>query len=159
MRYIFGLGGIAAFAAALLSAEPWPAAADISTTGTSGIGPFTQSQVDNGRVAYNANCAGCHGYNLQNGTHRTPLIGQPFIVGWGQRSTWEYYRYISYRMPNNAPNSLTPGTYTNIIAYILAANGAQPGSEIMTPETAVRIDTIADGIVREPVLAGNSQPQ
>jgi hypothetical protein len=159
-RHVFGSGGMLALAAAaFLSASLWPAVADISTTGTSGIGPFTQAQVDAGRTAYNASCAACHGYDLQNGTHRTPLIGQSFIVGWGQRSTLEYYRYISYRMPYREPGSLAPQTYADIVAYILAANGAQPGSETMTPQSAVRIDTIADGIIRAPVLAGNSQPQ
>jgi mono/diheme cytochrome c family protein len=159
IRHILGLGGILAFAAVLLPAGPWPAAAQISTVGTSGVGPFTQEQVDSGRVAYNANCAACHGYDLQNGTHRTSLIGPGFIAGWGTRTTWEYYRYVSYRMPDRAPGSLAPQTYSAIIAYILAANGAQPGNETMTPQSAVRIDTIADGIVRESVLAGNSQPQ
>ena len=137
----------------------WPAGAQISTTGTSAVGPFTQAQVDSGRSAYNTSCGGCHGYNLQNGTQRTLLIGKGFLAGWGSRSTWEYYRYVSYRMPNNRPNSLAPETYSAIIAYILAANGALPGNETMTSESVVRIDTIADGIVREPVLAGNSQPQ
>lgn len=159
IRHILGLGGILAFAAVLLPAGPWPAAAQISTVGTSGVGPFTQEQVDSGRVAYNANCAACHGYDLQNGTHRTSLIGPGFIAGWGTRTTWEYYRYVSYRMPDRAPGSLAPQTYSAIIAYILAANGAQPGNETMTAQSAVRIDTIADGIVRESVLAGNSQPQ
>jgi mono/diheme cytochrome c family protein len=142
-----------------VAAALWPAAAQISTTGTSGIGPFTQAQVDSGRAAYNAACSGCHGYDLQNGTHRTSLIGRSFLAGWGSRTTWEYYRYVSYRMPNQAPNSLAPETYSAIIAYILAANGAQPGTETLTASSAVRIDTIADGIVREPVLGGNSQPQ
>jgi mono/diheme cytochrome c family protein len=137
----------------------WPALAQISTQGTSGVGPFTQEQVDRGRVAYNASCAACHGYNLQNGTHRTPLIGPGFIAGWGSRTTWEYYRYVSYRMPDRAPGSLAPQTYSAIIAYILAANGALPGSETLTAQSSVRIDTIADGVVRESVLAGNSQPQ
>jgi S-disulfanyl-L-cysteine oxidoreductase SoxD len=149
-----------AFAApAFLAAGLWPAMAQVSTTGTSGIGPFTQGQVDGGRIAYNANCAACHGVNLQNGTHRTSLIGPGFIAGWGERSTWEYYRYVSTRMPDPAPNSLAPQTYAAIIAYILAANGAQPGNETLTSQSVVRIDTIADGTVRESVLSGNSQPQ
>jgi mono/diheme cytochrome c family protein len=143
----------------LAIAAALPALAQISTHGTSGIGPFTQEQVDSGRVAYGEFCSGCHGVDLRNGSQRTALIGPGFIAGWGSRSTWEYYRYVSYRMPNNAPNSLTPQTYAAIIAYILAANGAQPGSETMTSESVVRIDTIADGIVREAVLTGNSQPQ
>jgi len=151
VRFILGLGGMLALA--------WPALAQISTHGTSGIGPFTLAQVDSGRTAYNEYCAACHGYNLQNGTHRTSLIGPGFIAGWGTRTTWEYYRYVSYRMPNREPGSLTPETYSAIIAYILAANGAQPGIETLTPLSSVRIDTIADGIIREPVLSGNSQPQ
>ena len=146
-------------AAAFLVAGLWPAAAQISTTGTSAIGPFTQAQVDSGRGDYNSHCGGCHGFNLQNGTIRTSLIGRSFLAGWGSRSTWEYYRYVSYRMPNQAPNSLTPETYSNIVAYILAVNGAQPGTETLTAQSAVRIDTIADGIVRDDVRDGNSQSQ
>ena len=144
---------------ALFCVALWPAVAQISVTGTSGIGPFTQAQVDSGRVEYSSHCSGCHGVNFQSGNQRTSLIGKSFLAGWGSRSTWEYYRYVSYRMPNQAPNSLAPESYSAIIAYILAVNGAQPGSEAMTPESAVRIDTIADGIIREPVLSGNSQPQ
>ena len=142
-----------------LALAGWPAAADISTTGISAIGPFTQEQVDSGRVAYAANCSGCHGVDFQNGSQRTSLVGRSFLAGWGDRTTWEYYRYVSYRMPNNAPNSLPPETYSAIVAYILAANGALPGNAPMTPQSAVRIDTIADGVVRAPVLAGNSQSQ
>jgi len=153
-KNILGLGG--ALTAALLLC---PAAAQISTTGTSAIGPFTQAQVDSGRGDYNSHCGGCHGFNLQNGSIRTSLIGRSFLAGWGSRSTWEYYRYVSYRMPNQAPNSLTPETYSNIVAYILAVNGAQPGTETLTAQSAVRIDTIADGIVRDGVRDGNSQSQ
>jgi len=153
IRHILALGG------ALALAGLWPAVAQISTHGTSGIGPFTQAQVDSGRIAYNAACAGCHGYGFKNGNQRTSLVGLSFLAGWGDRTTWEYYRYVSYRMPNNAPQSLAPETYSAIVAYILAANGAQPGSETMTAQSSVRIDTIADGVVRESVLTGNSQPQ
>ena len=152
-RHILALGGMLALIGL------WPAVAQISTKGTSGIGPFTQVQVDSGRVAYNAACSGCHGVNLQNGTHRTSLIGRSFLAGWGDRTTWEYYRYVSYRMPDRAPNSLAPETYAAIIAYILAANGAQPGSETLTSQSSVRIDTIADGVIRASALMGNSQPQ
>lgn len=153
--------GVMTVAAALLVL---PAAAAISTSGTSAIGPFTQAQVDQGRIAYNAACATCHGYGFQNGSQRTSLVGRSFLAGWGDRTTWEYYRYVSYRMPNNAPNSLAPETYSAIIAYILAANGAQPGTETLTAQSSVRIDTITDGVVRDFVLtgirpAGNSQPQ
>jgi cytochrome c len=135
------------------------AQAQISFTGTSGIGPFTQEQVERGRPAYNAACGICHGINLQNGTHRTSLIGPSFLVGWGRRSTVEYFRYIQYRMPLREPGTLKAETYADIVAYILAANGAQPGAEALTPTSSVRIDTIADGVIRDQVLAGYSPPQ
>lgn len=134
------------------------APAQVSLTGTSGIGPFTQAQIDAGRPAYNAACAACHGPNLQNGSHRTPLIGPGFVVAWGNRSTAEYFRYVQTRMPYREPNTLAPETYAAIVAYILAANGAEPGSETLTAETAVRIDTIADGVIRDSVREGNHEP-
>ena len=128
--------------------------AQISFTGTSAIGPFTQEQVDAGRTAYNAACGACHGINLKDGTHRTPLTGTSFMVGWGRRSTIEYMRYVRYRMPLREPGSLSLEAYADIAGYIFAANGALPGTETMTAETAVPINTIADGVVREDVLAG-----
>jgi mono/diheme cytochrome c family protein len=148
LRYFFWAGGVLALGIAA-------AAGQVSLTGTSGIGPFTQGQVEAGRPAYNAACAACHGVNLQNGSHRTPLIGPGFVVAWGNRTTAEYFRYIQTRMPHREPNTLAPETYAAIVAYILAANGALPGDQTLTAETAVRINTIADGLVREPVLAGN----
>ncbi len=148
VRYFPWVGGILALG---ILAAP----AQVSLTGISGIGPFTQEQVDAGRPAYNAACAACHGVNLQNGSHRTPLIGPGFIVAWGNRSTAEYFRYVQTRMPHREPNTLAPETYAVIVAYILAANGALPGDQTLMAETAVRINTIADGVIREPVLAGN----
>ena len=150
--FFAGLGGFLALG--LLAAQ-----AQLSCTGTSAVGPFTQAQVDTGRIAYNAACAACHGFNLQNGSHRTPLIGPGFLVAWGNRSTAEYFRYVQTRMPHREPGTLASESYAAIVAYILAANGAQPGSETLTAETAVRINNITDGVIREAVLAGNSQPQ
>lgn len=128
--------------------------AQVSFTGTAAIGPFTQAQVDAGRTAYNAACGACHGINLTDGSHRTPLIGTSFMVGWGRRSSIEYMRYVRYRMPLREPGSLSLEAYADIAAYIFAANGALPGKETMTAETAVQLNTIADGVVRQDVLAG-----
>lgn len=146
-RYcLFALGGLLAVLTA--------AQAQFTLTGTAGIGPFTQAQVDAGRAAYNASCGACHGVNLTNGTHRTSLTGPGFIVGWGNRTTAEYFRYVRTRMPHREPNSLPVETYAAIIAYILAANGGQPGDVVLTPDTVVRIGSFTDGIVREEILGG-----
>src|SRR5690606_18119027 len=116
------LGGFLALgAAASLNLASHPAAAQVSFSGTSAVGPFTQAQVDSGRIAYNQACGVCHGVNLQDGSHRSPLIGTSFMVGWGRRSTIEYMRYVRYRMPLRVPGSLSLETYSGITAYILAA--------------------------------------
>jgi mono/diheme cytochrome c family protein len=156
-----GMGPIRYFpwAGGFLALGVLVAQAQISLTGTSAMGPFTQEQVDTGRLAYNAACGACHGPNLQGGTHRTSLTGPGFLVAWGNRSTADYFRYIQTRMPHREPNTLAPQTYAAIVAYILAANGALPGTETLTAETSVRINTITDGVIREAILAGNSQPQ
>ena len=143
----------------LLALGALAAQAQISLTGTSGIGPFTQAQVDAGRISFNANCGACHGVNLQGGSHRTSLTGPGFLAAWGNRSTAEYLRYVQTRMPYREPGTLAPEAYAAIVSYIFAANGALPGSETLTAEKAVRLDTITDGVIREPVLAGNAQPQ
>ncbi len=148
---LYFLGAGCCLALGVLAAQ-----AQISLTGTSAVGPFTQEQVDTGRTAYNAACGACHGPNLQGGSHRTPLIGPGFLVAWGNRSTAEYFRYVQTRMPHREPNTLAAETYAAIVAYILAANGALPGEQTLTQETAVRINNITDGVIREPVLAGNS---
>jgi hypothetical protein len=48
-------------------------------------------------------------------------------------------------MPPENPNSLSPDTYASIVAFLLKANGAQAGTDPLTPETAVTIALIATG--------------
>ena len=109
-------------------------------------GPFTQAQVDAGRQAFSDNCAVCHLADL-TGTNDAPaLAGSPFIGAWKGRTTEALYNKISKTMPLGRGGSLDEATYTSIVAYILRANGATPGSTAFTPTTApVSIGAIANG--------------
>ena len=108
-------------------------------------GPFTAAQVDAGRDAYVTNCAGCHQKTLQGGGEAPGLTGDTFIGAWGKRDTKALYTVIKASMPAGRPDSLGAETYTDIVAFLLAANGAKPGITPLTPTTAVPVGSIANG--------------
>src|SRR4051812_4621260 len=108
-------------------------------------GPFTADQSRAGRALYVANCAACHGPELKGAGEAPPLAGTTFIAAWGNRSTEELYNLVKASMPYGNGNSLDADTYRRIVAYVLAANGAQPGAKGFSGSENIRINTIADG--------------
>jgi alcohol dehydrogenase (cytochrome c) len=107
--------------------------------------PFTASQVDAGRDAYLTNCVGCHQKTLQGSGEAPGLTGDTFIGAWGKRDTKALYTVIKASMPAGRPDSLGAETYTNIVAFLLAANGAKAGATPLTPATTVPVGSIASG--------------
>jgi alcohol dehydrogenase (cytochrome c) len=107
--------------------------------------PFTAEQAAAGHSDYDTNCTPCHGATLAGGAGPA-LAGKAFMGSWGQKSTKDLYQYISTAMPAGNPGALAGSTYTAITAYILEANGAQPGAKPLTASSDVRISTIASGI-------------
>src|SRR5438445_2529347 len=108
-------------------------------------GPFTADQSRAGRALYVANCAACHGPQLQGAGEAPPLAGATFIAAWGNRATEELYNLVKASMPYGNGNSLDADTYRRIVAYVLAANGAQPGAKAFSGNESIKIGTIADG--------------
>src|SRR4051812_25565452 len=108
-------------------------------------GPFVAEQSRSGRALYVANCAACHGPELKGAGEAPPLAGSTFLAAWGNRTTEELYNLVKASMPYGNGNSLDADTYRRIVAYVLAANGAQPGNVAMTGNEAVPIARIADG--------------
>ena len=99
-------------------------------------GPYTAEQATQGKAAYEANCASCHGSDLMGAP---PLAGEGFIGGWRTRSTRELYTLIRNSMPADNPGGLSENNYANIVAYILQFNGVPAGTTPLTPTTDVRI--------------------
>lgn len=87
---------------------------------------FTAQQVAAGKVAYNSNCAVCHGSTMTNGTFGTPLAGEYFRDKWHGKTVRAFYDKAK-TMPPAAPASLPADTYANIVAYVLEMNGAKAG--------------------------------
>jgi alcohol dehydrogenase (cytochrome c) len=105
----------------------------------------TQVQVVAGKAGYAGACAGCHRANLVGGGDAPALGGAGFMASWGNRSTKEFYQFIASSMPAGAPGSLSEKAYTDITAYLLAANGAKIGATAYSKNTDFKVSTIANG--------------
>jgi mono/diheme cytochrome c family protein len=91
---------------------------------------FTGVQVERGRTAYTQNCVDCHGAELNDGEFGgAPLVGSYFDERWGGLTVDALFGYLSSAMPPDKPGRLTPQTYADITAFILAKNGLAGGAQ------------------------------
>jgi mono/diheme cytochrome c family protein len=126
---------------------------------------FTAAQAAAGRTAYLSSCVKCHTDALtgRDGTGDIPEFLQiydgkipplagansafpPFMTKWSERTTRDLSRRINEAVGGFPPQDRDEDTYLNLTAYILQVNGAQPGTQALTPSTAVVIRSIAPGI-------------
>jgi mono/diheme cytochrome c family protein len=117
------------------------------------VGPFTQAQVRAGRIVFLTYCSGCHGSFLL-GNSGPPLAGESFLEDWAGKSTSQLFRFASTNMPLNAAGTLPEESYLNLIAFILAVNGAKPGATPFRRDSDVPIGSIVSGNLVVPVLRG-----
>ncbi len=104
---------------------------------------FTAQQAAAGRTAYETNCAACHQVDLGGSNEAPQLAGASFIGQWGERSVSDLAAYITKAMPPDNPGGAGQPANTNIVAYILQANGAVPGTQPLTPQTTSAIRAVA----------------
>lgn len=111
-------------------------ASPVALSSIQGAAGSSAEQVQAGRDAYRASCAGCHGADLA-GASGPPLSGGAFKRTWldGTRTADDLYRTTSTLMPKASPNSLAPETYRAIVAFVLASN--QVDSAATPPVKAV----------------------
>jgi mono/diheme cytochrome c family protein len=100
--------------------------------------PFSRAQAANGKAAYDASCAVCHGSTLTNGTFGTPLAGEYFRRQWSGRTVAELFEKSRTTMPPAAIGSLPVTTHAAIVAYVLEVNGSRPAAADL-PADAVRL--------------------
>ena len=92
------------------------------------IGVHTANQAENGRAVYTRSCAICHRTDLQGNFEAPPLAGANFLNYWGDRTPRELLERIRDSMPPDRPGRLGDQAYLDIVAYLLQANGARPGT-------------------------------
>ncbi len=89
---------------------------------------FTELQVAQGKLAYQHNCMDCHGTTLDNGEFGgAPLRGSYFRNRWSGGSVANLYAYTKSKMPPDRPGVLSDKVYADLVAYLLLANGYEPG--------------------------------
>jgi quinoprotein glucose dehydrogenase len=108
-------------------------------------GVFTIPQADRGRTLYAADCAECHGSELQ-GAQGTALIGEKFWGDWSEQSVNDLLTYVSKNMPfsedGSLAGSLPAGTYADIVAHILRTNGFPAGAEELTAASTAGVQIV-----------------
>ena len=121
-------------------------------------GPFTAEQSIAGRTAYQANCESCHLADLAGRNEAPPLAGSNFIGTWGARSTRALISFIQTTMPPGNAGGLGQETYVAIAAFLLDANGTEPGDRPLTSSTDVSIGSLASGQMPESLRRSLSAP-
>jgi mono/diheme cytochrome c family protein len=107
------------------AAQAAPAQVGVST------GAYTEEQAARGAEVFAARCSGCHGPALQGGMG--PRL-DPLDESWQGMSLAALFRFVSTNMPFNAPGSLEPQQYADVIAHVLASNGFPPGDAELPPD-------------------------
>src|SRR5215469_5501848 len=140
---ILAIAATAACAVAVLFAQQRPA------------GPYTQDQAAAGRAMYQISCVSCHAADL-SGREGPQLAGASFLSQWGDRTAGELIKYIRSTMPPGAA-ALPGDSYQNLAAFILDANGARAGDQILTAASTIAIRGIASGQRAAYLQAAGSQ--
>jgi len=112
------------------------------------------SQAAAGAIAFGANCAVCHGANLEGSTLAPLLTGPDFLRRWGSQGPALLLGNIQANMPPGGGQNISDTDYLNIVAHILDANGVDTVSEALT---ATSDFNITDSISR--VVAQQQRPE
>ena len=97
-------------------------------------GVYTTEESERGQMAFEANCAGCHG--AEDG--RQPgagFTGTAFMERWREYNLGSLFGLIRDTMPRDTPARLSDRTYLDIVARILAVNSFPAGDEELAVET------------------------
>ena len=104
---------------------------------------YSKAQAAAGAKLYAANCAQCHGENLEGGVG--PALRGPNLVRLAQKTkltVGDFFQFMALQMPLNAPASLSKDKYAAVMASILARNGYPAGSKALTYDGAMKSPVI-----------------
>ena len=109
-------------------------------------GVYTEAQSKRGDKVYADNCATCHGPKLEGTDTGGPtLLGKDFVNGWKEMSAGALLSKISMDMPSNAPGTLTPAQYADVMAFVLSVNKYPAGqTELPTDAAALKSVKMAE---------------
>jgi alcohol dehydrogenase (cytochrome c) len=118
---------------------------------------YTAEQATAGRAAFEQTCAMCHGQNLRQ-LPNAQLAGAEFVGRWGNRATGDLVTQARSTMPPDNPGGLPADAYTNIVAYLLQANGGTATESEIDASTTARIGQGLTGQAAAVAAAAPSAP-
>jgi len=103
-------------------------------------GVYTDAQAKRGEKVYADNCVTCHGPKLQGTDTAGPTLSGPdFVSGWKDMTVAALLAKISSDMPSNAPGTLKPEEYADVLSFVLSTNKYPAGkSELPTDPSALK---------------------
>ena len=103
--------------------------AKVILSNAAGLPPasYFPSQAVRGQAVYQSTCASCH--------EQSKFIGQSFVETWNDRRVYDVYALVRGTMPLDNPGGLKDQEYLDVIAYLLQANHAPPGSDSLRADT------------------------
>jgi len=97
---------------------------------------FTSSQAVAGKAAYQQNCAGCHGPNVDDGASAPALRGAAFLGKYAGKPAADLFTFVSTKMPPGNPGSLAAADYARIVSWVLQQNGYATGRKELASDAA-----------------------
>jgi S-disulfanyl-L-cysteine oxidoreductase SoxD len=98
-------------------------------------GVFTVEQANRGKASFKANCATCHGEQLDGGGESgPPLSGGDFMQDWSGQTVGDLVDRIHNTMPADNPGKLSREEDADIVAYILSVNKFPAGTKELPPD-------------------------
>ena len=126
---------LAGLAALSIGAAPAPAPSPPPSARTTAQGVYTADQAFAGATLYAVHCAMCHGQD-QEGTFEVPPLKGKFTANWGHAPIGALFDYMSKAMPQFAPGALSAEDNTNLLAFLLKANGMPAATRALPVEKA-----------------------
>jgi hypothetical protein len=102
---------------------------------------YSLAQAARGESAYVKGCARCHGASLGGVDQSPPLAGGGFLGNWNGLPLSDLQERIRTSMPPDSIGLYDRPFVTDVIAYVLKANGFPAGAGDLSPETE-RLKTI-----------------
>ena len=93
-------------------------------------GVYSVSQAKKGAKLFVTHCIACHATQAGEVSGHAPapsVIGEDFEFRWLDSSLADLFDVVRQTMPEGAPNSLSPGEYAALTAYLLQLNGYPAG--------------------------------
>ena len=123
---------IALSTAAAVAVTLWVGTVDARALQTKAAseGVFTAAQAERGLTVYDGSCASCH--------ELSKFKGVEFAKAWTEKPLTDLHTAV-VSMPMDAPGSLKPQEYADILAYFLSINGYPAGmTELDGGEDAIK---------------------